>query len=111
MIGVIYLLALLAGIGCMLIVDRRFRLFFWHDARSALVVTTVGVGVLLAWDLAGIGLGIFLRGEGQIATGLLLAPDLPVEEPLFLIFLVLCTMVLYTGALRILENRRARRDS
>lgn len=111
MIGVVYLLALLVGIGCMLLVDRRFRLFFWHDARSAAVVTVVGVCVLLAWDLAGIGLGIFLRGEGQIATGLLLAPELPVEEPLFLIFLVLCTMVLYTGALRILERRRARRDS
>lgn len=114
--GVVYLLSLLAGIVCMLLLDFRFHLFFWHDARSAATVTLVGLAVLLAWDFAGIGLGIFLRGEGEIATGILLAPELPIEEPIFLIFLVLCTMVVYTGIARILSRRllsqrRARCDS
>ncbi|MFK0004550.1 lycopene cyclase domain-containing protein [Paenarthrobacter sp. NPDC090520] len=103
--GFVYLAALLAGIGCMLLLDHRFRLFFWHDAKAAAIVTAVGLVFLLGWDLAGIGLGIFLRGEGAIATGILLAPELPLEEPVFLLFLVLCTMVLYTGARRILERR------
>lgn len=109
--GVVYLLSLLIGIACMLLLDFRFRLFFWRDARSASIVTVVGVAVLLAWDFAGIGLGIFLRGEGEIATGILLAPEMPIEEPIFLIFLVLCTMILYTGLERILGRRHARKVS
>lgn len=107
MMGIVYLATLLAGIGCMLLLDRRFRLFFWHDAKAAAIATAVGVLFLLGWDLTGIGLGIFLRGEGAIATGVLIAPELPLEEPVFLLFLVLCTMVLFTGARRILERRAA----
>lgn len=106
--GIVYLGTLILGIVCMLLLDHRFRLFFWRDPKAAAVVTAVGVLFLLAWDLAGIGLGIFLRGEGTIATGLLLAPELPIEEPVFLTFLVLCTMVLYTGARQILERKPAR---
>ncbi len=109
--GFIYLLSLLAGIACMLLLDRRFRLYFWRDARAATVVTLVGLAVLLLWDLAGIRLGIFFRGEGQIATGVLLAPELPIEEPVFLTFLVLCTMIIFTGLQRMHERHKARRSS
>ena len=111
MMGVAYLGALLLGIGCMLLLFRRFRLFFWHDARAATVVTLAGVGFMLLWDLSGIGLGIFFRGEAAIATGLLLAPELPIEEPVFLLFLVLCTMVIYTGTVRIITRRRSEPDA
>lgn len=104
--GVIYLAALLALIGCMLLLDRRFRLFFWRDPLVAAIVTAVGTVFFLAWDVFGIALGIFLRGDGAIATGILLAPELPIEEPVFLVFLVLCTMVLYSGAVRLLASRR-----
>jgi lycopene cyclase domain-containing protein len=100
--GIVYLAALLGGIVCMLLLDHRFRLFFWHDAKAAAVVTAVGLAFFLAWDVAGIGLGIFLRGESAIATGILLAPELPIEEPVFLLFLILCTMVLFTGAREVL---------
>ncbi|GAA2871748.1 lycopene cyclase domain-containing protein [Paenarthrobacter ilicis] len=110
MMGILYLVCLLLGITCMLLLDHRFQLFFWRDATAAAVVTSVGLAFLLAWDLAGIGLGIFLRGEGTIATGLMLAPELPVEEPVFLTFLVLCTMVLYTGARKLLDGSRKRLD-
>ena len=33
--GVVYLAALLLSLGCMLLLDWRFRLFFWRDAVSA----------------------------------------------------------------------------
>lgn len=114
--GIVYLAVLLIGTLCMLLLDHRFRLFFWRDARAAAIVTAVGVLFLLGWDLAGIGLGIFLRGEGAIATGVMLGPQLPLEEPVFLLFLVLCTMVLYTGARQMLgrnsrlSHERAQRD-
>lgn len=106
--GVVYLAALLVTLGCMLLLDWRFRLFFWRDAVAAAVVTIVGLAFFLAWDVAGIAGGIFFRGEGVIATGILLAPELPIEEPVFLVFLVVCTMVIYTGAVRVLGARRRR---
>lgn len=110
MISFSYLAFLLLGIGCMLLIDRRFRLFFWKDAAGATLVTLAGTLFLLLWDAAGIGAGIFLRGDAGIASGIVLAPELPLEEPVFLVFLVLCTMVLYTGAERILEHRKRRRS-
>lgn len=109
MTGLIYLGCLFAGIGCMLVIDRRFRLFFWRDAWAAALVTAAGVAFLLIWDAAGIAAGIFLRGAGVISSGIVLAPEMPVEEPVFLVFLVLCTMVLYTGCERLLATMAARR--
>lgn len=108
--GVVYLAALLVTLGCMLLLDWRFRLFFWRDPLAASVVVLVGLVFFLVWDVAGIAGGIFFRGEGVIATGILLAPELPLEEPVFLVFLVVCTMVVFTGAVRVLDalRRRAR---
>jgi lycopene cyclase domain-containing protein len=104
--GAIYLGALLLSLGCMLLLDRRFRLFFWRDPLGAAVVTIVGVVFFLVWDVFGIALGIFFRGEATIASGLMFAPEMPVEEPVFLVFLVVCTMVVYTGLVRILTRRK-----
>lgn len=109
--GAVYLGALLLFSGCMLLLDRRFRLFFWKDALSATIVMAVGFVFFLVWDVAGIAGGIFFRGEAAIATGLVLAPELPLEEPVFLLFLVLCTMVIYTGAVRVIERVREQRST
>ena len=106
--GAVYLAALLVSLGCMLLLDWRFRLFFWRDAVSAAVVTALGLMFFLVWDVAGIANGIFFRGDGAIATGLVLAPELPIEEPVFLLFLVVCTMIIYTGTTRVLVRLRAR---
>lgn len=104
--GVVYLAALLIFTGCMLLLDRRFRLFFWRDAFAATVVTVAGLAFFLVWDAFGIAQGIFFRGDAAIATGIVLAPEMPIEEPVFLLFLVICTMIVYTGAVRILMRLR-----
>jgi len=101
----LYLLALLVSLGGMVLLDRKFALFFWNDPRRAGIVTGVGVAFLLCWDLAGIGLGIFYRGETGLMTGLQLAPELPVEELFFLTFLVYLTMNLVLGTHRLLGQR------
>lgn len=106
--GFLYLAALLVAIGCMLLLDRRFGLFFWRDPAVALLVTTVGTALLLVWDAAGIAAGVFLRGDSAIASGIILAPELPLEEPVFLVFLVLCTMIVFTGARQLLLRGRRR---
>jgi lycopene cyclase domain-containing protein len=68
-----------------------------------------GVVAFLVWDAFWIGLGVFFRGETPFMTGVLLAPELPVEELLFLIFLCWLTMNVYTGTTRFLEHRATRR--
>jgi len=93
--GLLYLAALLVSLGCMALLDWRYRLFFWRDARRAGIVLAVGILFFLAWDLAGIGLDIFYRGETEIMTGVLLAPELPLEEVFFLALLCYLTMNSY----------------
>ncbi len=93
--GVLYLVALGISITGMVVLDRRFRLFFWRDARRAAIVLAVGIVFFLIWDLFGIGLGIFFRGETAFMTGLQIAPELPIEEVFFLTLLCYLTMNLY----------------
>jgi lycopene cyclase domain-containing protein len=93
--GILYLAALLVSIGCMALLDRRFTLFFWRDARRATIVLVVGLLFFLVWDLSGIALDIFYRGETEIMTGILLAPELPLEEAFFLTLLCYLTMNAY----------------
>jgi lycopene cyclase domain-containing protein len=93
--GILYLLALAVALTGMVLLDRRFRLFFWRRARRAAVVLVVGVLFFLAWDLSGIGLGIFFRGETPFMTGLVIAPELPIEEVFFLTLLCYLTMNLF----------------
>ncbi|WP_295010362.1 lycopene cyclase domain-containing protein [uncultured Microbacterium sp.] len=108
--NILYLGLLLVSILCVGLVDARWRLFLWADPRRALLVLAVGLAFLLLWDGVGIATGIFSREGNPISTGILLAPHLPVEEPVFLLFLVQVTMVLYTGSRRILQTRAERRS-
>ena len=108
--SLVYLGALAISLWGMVILDRRFRLFYWRDRRAAIVVTLVGVVVLLAADVAGIAFGIFFRGHAEVFTGVMLGPELPIEEVFFLWLLVLCTMDAYGGARLLLDARSAREE-
>ncbi|TPW77696.1 lycopene cyclase domain-containing protein [Schumannella soli] len=103
--SILYLVALAISLTGMVVLDRRFRLFFWRDARRAAIVLPVGILLFLVWDLFGIGLGIFFRGETVFMTGLQLAPELPVEELFFLTLLCYLTMNVYGGASALLDAR------
>lgn len=105
----IYLLVLLAVIGCMALLDWRHRLFLWARPGAATAVLAVGMAYFLAWDVWGIAEGVFLHRDSPYMTGIMLAPQLPLEEGFFLLFLSHHTMILFTGAVRILENRAEHR--
>jgi lycopene cyclase domain-containing protein len=96
--GFLYLAALLVALAGMVVLDRRFRLFFWRGPARAAVVLAIGLAFFLIWDLQGIRLGIFFRGETSFMTGLQWAPELPLEEPFFLLLLCYLAMNAY-GAL------------
>lgn len=107
--SVAYLAALAISIFGMVMLDRRFTLFFWRDARRAAIVIAAGVAFFVVWDLVGIGLGVFFRGGGPWMTGLQVAPELPIEELGFLTLLCYLTMNAYAAAGMVMDAARRRR--
>ncbi|WP_374010223.1 lycopene cyclase domain-containing protein [Leifsonia sp. LS-T14] len=102
---VVYLACLLVALGAMVLLDARFRLVFWRDARRAAIVLALGLVFFVAWDAAGIALGVFARGGSRFMTGMVLAPEFPLEEAFFLLFLCYLTLVLLFGARAVLDRR------
>jgi lycopene cyclase domain-containing protein len=100
----LYLAVLLFSLAGMVVLDWRLKLFVRAAPLRATVVLVCGLAYFLAWDLAGIGLGIFYRGESTVMSGILLAPDLPLEEPVFLLFLCYLTMNLFVLSARLLAT-------
>jgi lycopene cyclase domain-containing protein len=100
-----YLAALTVGLLGLGLLDWRYRVAIFSEPRRALLTLAIGVGFFLLWDAAGIGLGIFFRGDGPYMTGIVLAPELPLEELFFLTLLVYQTLLLW----RYFERRHARR--
>ena len=83
--------------------DRGSATVWAAGAAAALLV--IGVAGFLAWDLAGVHLGIFFEGDRRLLVGVDLAPQVPLEEVFFLLLLCLTTMVVFTAAAR---GRRSR---
>lgn len=102
-----YLGILLLTIGCMVLCDRRWSLAFFHDTRRAAFISVGMVAAFLVWDALGIVTGSFFRGGSPYMTGIELAPEMPVEEPVFLFFLTYLTLNL-TSAARLLLDAPAR---
>lgn len=107
--SLVYLGVLLGALACMVLLDLRYRLVFGAAGARAIIALAIGVVFFLAWDLAGIALGIFHRGENTVSTGILLAPELPLEEFVFLAFLCYLTLVLYTGIVRLIAAKEEHR--
>jgi lycopene cyclase domain-containing protein len=103
--NLLYLGALIVSLAGMVVLDVRFRLFFAVAPLRAGIVMVAGIAFFLIWDLAGIGAGVFFRGNPQLLTGVQLAPELPLEELFFLALLCYTTMNLYCW----LSSRRGRR--
>ncbi|WP_092147531.1 lycopene cyclase domain-containing protein [Corynebacterium mycetoides] len=98
-----YLAFLLLSIACMVLCDRRWRLAFFLDPRRAAVLSLSLVALFLAWDAAGIATGTFYRGDSPYMTGVELAPEMPLEEPIFLFFLTYLTMNLTSAARKVVQ--------
>jgi lycopene cyclase domain-containing protein len=96
----LYLAGLAVALVGMTVLDRRFGLFFWRAPIRAAVVMVVGIVFFLVWDLAGIGLGVFFVGDTVLLTGVMVAPEVPLEELFFLALLCYVTMDLvgFVGA-------------
>jgi lycopene cyclase domain-containing protein len=107
-VNVLYLAGLLVALTGMVVLDVRLRLFFRVAPLRAGVVMLAGIVFFLIWDLAGIGLGVFFRGNPELLTGVQLAPELPLEELFFVALLCYTTMNLFALLTRAVEHRFGR---
>ena len=89
-----YLLGLLISLGCLALIDHRYRLAIWNSPKIAAKVLAIGLLFFIAWDVAGIQLDIFYSGQSQYALGWYIIKDFPVEELFFLTLLLYTPLVL-----------------
>ena len=104
-----YLACVVVTIGCMVIMDRRWRLFFWADVRRAVPVFLIGTAFFVTWDTVALANDYYDRGSSQFMTGAEIGGVLPVEELFFCAFLPYQSMVLHALAARWLTRTRGRR--
>lgn len=91
----LYLAALLFSLAGLGLLDWRYRLALFADARRTLLTVGLAVVLFLLWDLVGVGLGIFFIGDAPYLTGVVIAPEVPVEEVAFLTLLTYQTLLLW----------------
>jgi lycopene cyclase domain-containing protein len=101
----IYLLAILISTAGIAVIDARWKLAAFRSPGRTAAAVAIGVVFFLAWDAVGITTGVFLKGDSPLYTGVDLAPELPLEELFFLVFLCYLGLVVWAAALRLLERR------
>lgn len=101
-----YLAALLGSIAGMTLLDHRHKLVFFSHFKASAITVAIGVAFFAIWDLAGIALGIFFRGDSPHLSGLLVAPEFPLEELFFLSLLCYTILAVYAAALRLPKASR-----
>ena len=100
-----YLAGLIFSIIGLGLFDWRFKLGFSTNKKAAALATLLPLIFFLIWDGAGIALGIFFRGETSHLTGILVAPELPIEELFFLFLLNYTTLTIFIAVKRIVAKR------
>ena len=97
MLSLSYAFGILLAISGVALMDRQGKLAFWHDkVRTSLTVFSA-MGVFIVWDLLGIHLGIFFKGDSPYMLGFEILPQFPVEELLFLFLLCYMPLLIYRG--------------
>lgn len=91
----LYFASLLISLGCLGLVDWRYKLALFYDYRRTLKTILPVIGIFIVWDILGILLGIFYHGGSQFSLPIRLAPEFPVEELLFLTLLSYVSLLLY----------------
>lgn len=82
--SIAYLLTLVISLLGLGIIDKKYRLALFWDAKKVLSIMVATLMFFVAWDIGGILAGVFSTNP-QWVTGLyIVSPDLPIEEFLFL---------------------------
>ncbi|MET3862094.1 lycopene cyclase domain-containing protein [Dietzia sp. 2505] len=109
MIGLSYLLVQVVSFTGILVIDHRWKLAAFRAPAAAALAVTASVALLLTWDVLGVRSGVFFRGQTDFMTGLLVAPEIPFEEVVFLAFLSHLALVCAAGVSRAVDHARGSR--
>jgi len=99
----LYLVGLLVAIGCLVLVDFKFKLAFFHDLKRTASTLLIAIWLFIAWDIFGIRLGIFFHGGSDYTLPFRIVPEFPIEELFFLFLLTYVSLLVY----RFVEKRSA----
>lgn len=111
MIGLAYLAAQAISFSGIAVIDHRWKLAVFRAPAATVLAVTAAVALFLTWDVLGVRSGVFFRGQTDFMTGLLVAPEIPVEEVVFLAFLSYLALVCATGVITAVEHVRAGRPA
>lgn len=96
----LYLIGLVSAIGCLALIDYRYKLALFYRAKQTVLTLAIAVGVFVVWDALGIALGIFYHGGSPYTLGVWLGPEFPLEELFFLVLLSYVTLLIYRRVTR-----------
>jgi len=103
--GATYLAGLVFSLVGLGLLDWRFRTAFTVNKKAAAFAILIPTIFFIIWDVAGIAMGIFFRGDTSHLTGILLAPEFPIEELFFLLLLNYTALTLFTTVSRVVKKR------
>jgi len=91
----IYLSALIVILGCLTLIDYRYKLAFFHNAKRAGFTLAIAVWLFVVWDIFGIKLSIFFHGGSALTLPIRIIPEFPIEELFFLTLLTYSALIIY----------------
>jgi lycopene cyclase domain-containing protein len=100
-----YLVILLLSLAGLYLLDRTHKLAFTVNPKRAFWAMVPAFLVFVIWDIAGISLGIFFRGNNTLLTGIQLFPEFTIEEVFFLILLCYSTLIALTWISKVLNKK------
>jgi lycopene cyclase domain-containing protein len=100
-----YLAILLISLLGLYLLDRTHKLAFTVDPKRAFLSMVPAFVVFVIWDITGIALGIFFRGNNTLLTGIQIFPEFPLEEIFFLMLLCYSTLIALTWISKVLNKR------
>lgn len=103
--GATYLSGLIFSLVGLGLLDWRFRTAFTVNKKAAAFAILIPTIFFIIWDVAGIAMGIFFRGDTSHLTGIVLAPEFPIEELFFLLLLNYTALTLFTTVSRVIKKR------
>jgi lycopene cyclase domain-containing protein len=103
--GATYLSGLIFSLVGLGLLDWRFRTAFTVNKKAAAFAILIPTIFFIIWDVAGIATGIFFRGDTSHLTGIVLAPEFPIEELFFLLLLNYTALTLFTTVSRVIKKR------
>jgi len=106
--GYTYLLGLIFSLAGLALMDFRHKTAFRINKKAASIAIFVPLVFFIIWDVAGIATGIFFRGDTSHLTGILLAPEFPIEELFFLLLLNYSSLTIFTTVTKVINKRASK---